>query len=73
MEQAIAAGETTTLSDILQRASQRADSTPTVSIPIDSKDLTLARSFAAKKGPRYQTYLKMLLHEALEHEERRPG
>ena len=24
-----------------------------------------------KKGLRYQTYLKMLLHEALEHEERR--
>jgi hypothetical protein len=44
---------------------------PTVSIRIDPEDIQRARSLAAKKGLRYQTYLKMLLHEALEHEERR--
>ena len=37
----------------------------------DPEDIKRARSLAAKKGLRYQTYLKMLLHEALKHEERR--
>ncbi|MBZ5618400.1 MAG: BrnA antitoxin family protein [Acidobacteriia bacterium] len=71
MEQAVAAGQTTTLSEVLERNRQGAGSTPTVSIGIDPEDIQRARSLAAKKGLRYQTYLKMLLHEALEHEERR--
>ena len=70
MEQAAANNETTTLSDLLQRASQRAGAIPTVSIRIDPDDITRARSLAAKKGLRYQTYLKILLHEALQREER---
>jgi hypothetical protein len=37
----------------------------------DPEDIQRARSLAAKKGLQYQTYLKMLLHEALENEERR--
>lgn len=32
-----------------------------------------ARAFAAEKGLRYQTYLKMLLHQALNSEEKRAG
>jgi predicted DNA binding CopG/RHH family protein len=71
MEQAIASGDTTTLSDVLQHTRQRAGSTPEVSIGIDPEDIARARSLADKKGLRYQTYLKMLLHEALEREERR--
>jgi len=70
MEEAMATGRTSTLPDVLQRARQRAGTTPTVSIRIDPDDITRARSLAAKKGLRYQTYLKMLLHEALEREER---
>lgn len=70
LEEAAARGQTTTLSDVLQRARQRAGATPTVSIRIDPDDITRARSLAAKKGLRYQTYLKMLLHEALQREER---
>ena len=70
METAAAAGQTATLSDILQRARQRAGATPTVSIRIDPDDVARARSLAAQKGLRYQTYLKMLLHQALEREER---
>jgi hypothetical protein len=70
MEKAMASGQATTLPDILERARQRAGSTPTVSIRIDPDDITRARSLAAKKGLRYQTYLKMLLHEALQREER---
>jgi predicted DNA binding CopG/RHH family protein len=70
MEEAANRGQTTTLSDVLQRASEGAGATPTVSIRIDPDDLTRARSLAAKKGLRYQTYLKMRLHEALLREER---
>ena len=33
-------------------------------------DLDRARELSAKKGFAYQTYMKMLLHEALEREER---
>jgi predicted DNA binding CopG/RHH family protein len=38
----------------------------TVTIRIPSEELTRARALAAKRGLRYQTYLKMLLHEALD-------
>jgi len=68
MEEAVDRGETTTLSELLEGRRQRAGSTPTVSIRIDPEDIKRARTLAAKKGLRYQTYLKMLLHEALEHE-----
>ena len=70
MEEAAAAGQTTTLAGVLQRNRQRAGATPTVSIRIDPADVDRARSQAARKGLRYQTYLKMLLHEALQREER---
>ena len=42
----------------------------TVTIRIPPEELTRARTLAAKRGLRYQTYLKMLLHEALEKERR---
>ena len=71
MEEAAATGQTTTLSEVLLRARQRAGTTPTVSIRIAPKDIARARGLAEKKGLRYQTYLKMLLHEALEREQKR--
>jgi len=43
----------------------------TVTIGIPRAELARARSLAAKRGLRYQTYLKMLLHEALNAEEKR--
>jgi predicted DNA binding CopG/RHH family protein len=70
MEDATANGQTTTLADVLQRARRRAGTTPTVSIRIAPEDITRARGLAEKKGLRYQTYLKMLLHEALEREQK---
>ena len=70
MEEAMTAGKTTTLPRVLQRARERAGATPTVSIRIDPDDIARARTLAAKKGLRYQAYLKMLLHEALEREQR---
>jgi hypothetical protein len=44
--------------------------TPTTTIRLDPEDIARARALAAKRGLRYQTYLKMLLHEALQAEEK---
>ncbi len=42
-----------------------------VTIRIPEQDLARARGLAARRGLRYQTYLKMLLHEALNAEEKK--
>jgi len=39
---------------------------PTTTIRLDPSDIAEARVQAAKRGLRYQTYLKMIIHEALE-------
>ncbi len=38
---------------------------PTTTIRLDPGDIALAREQASKRGLKYQTYLKMLVHEAL--------
>ncbi len=43
------------------------------SIEIDPEDFTQAQTLAEKKGIRYQTYLRMLIHEALERETKLAG
>jgi predicted DNA binding CopG/RHH family protein len=43
---------------------------PTTTIRLDPNDIELARSQAERKGLRYQTYLKMLIHEALRSQEK---
>ncbi len=55
-----------------ERASQGGPS-PTITIRLAEDDHKRAKTFAAEKGLRYQTYLKMLLHQALNSEENRPG
>ena len=55
-----------------ERASQ-AGASPTITIRLPEADLARARTLAAEKGLRYQTYIKMLLHQALNTEERRAG
>src|SRR6516162_5077588 len=55
-----------------ERASQTGPS-PTITIRLAEADLARARTLAAEKGLRYQTYLKMLLHQALNSEEKRAG
>ena len=57
----------------LRRLSQTSlpGASETVTIRIAPEELTRARTLAAKRGLRYQTYLKMLLHEALDAEERK--
>jgi len=47
--------------------------TPTTTIRLDREDLSRAREQAQRKGLRYQTYLKMLLREALLAAERKAG
>lgn len=39
--------------------------TPTTTIRLDPNDIALARKQAEARGLRYQTYLKMIIHEAL--------
>jgi predicted DNA binding CopG/RHH family protein len=40
-------------------------SLPTTTIRLDPDDIAKARVQAAERGLRYQTYLKMIIHEAL--------
>jgi len=44
--------------------------TPSTTIRLATEDISRARTLADRRGLRYQTYLKMLIHEALEREER---
>ena len=52
----------------------RRPETRQISIRLSAEDLVMANRLAAVKGLPYQTYIKSLLHEALERESRqRPG
>lgn len=42
---------------------------PTTTIRLDPGDIGLARKQAEERGLRYQTYLKMIIHEALHKKE----
>ncbi len=50
---------------------QEAGPTPTTTIRLDPEDIAKARVQAAERGLRYQTYLKMIIHEALCNVERK--
>jgi predicted DNA binding CopG/RHH family protein len=43
------------------------------SVELDPTDVALANKLAEQKGIEYQTYVKTLLHEALEREEQNEG
>ena len=51
----------------------RKGSTPTTTIRLDPEDIARARFHAARRGLKYQTYLKMLIHQALREEGFRSG
>jgi predicted DNA binding CopG/RHH family protein len=51
----------------------RKGTTPTTTIRLAPEDVSRAREQAQRKGLRYQTYLKMLLRDALLAEERKAG
>jgi hypothetical protein len=48
---------------------QESGPTPTTTIRLDPEDIAKAREQAAERGLRYQTYLKMLIREALRNAE----
>jgi predicted DNA binding CopG/RHH family protein len=48
-----------------RRIEPRPSAIPTTTIRLDPDDIAIAREQASKRGLKYQTYLKMLLHEAL--------
>lgn len=50
---------------------QEPGSTPTTTIRLDPEDIARARVQAAERGLRYQTYLKMIIHEALRNAEQK--
>jgi|SRR5271155_1944947 len=51
----------------------RRGNTPTTTIRLDPDDIAKARFHAEQKGLKYQTYLKMLIHQALRQEEFQSG
>jgi predicted DNA binding CopG/RHH family protein len=50
---------------LLRGDAARVKALPTTTIRLDPADIEMARAQAEKKGLKYQTYLKMVLHEAL--------
>lgn len=74
-EQAKAAGKLGkgTVARVASKRASQTGASPTITIRLAEDDLARARTFAADKGLRYQTYLKMLLHEALKSEEKKAG
>jgi predicted DNA binding CopG/RHH family protein len=59
--------KTLRLTDVLAHAKQRQQLLP-VTLRLPSKDIATARQLAGEKGIGYQTYIKLLLHEALQKE-----
>ena len=62
-----------TVARVARERAKQDGASPTITIRIAEDDLARARTLAAEKGLRYQTYLKMLLHQALNSEENSPG
>ena len=50
---------------LAERETSKSQPTPTTTIRLDPEDIAKARVQAAERGLRYQTYLKMIIHEAL--------
>jgi predicted DNA binding CopG/RHH family protein len=55
---------------VRQGTLQKRGITPATTIRLAPEDIARARILAEQRGLRYQTYLKMLIHEALEREEK---
>jgi len=62
-----------TVARVARERTRQAGASPTITIRLAESDLRRARDLAADKGLRYQTYVKMLLHKALDSEEKRAG
>jgi predicted DNA binding CopG/RHH family protein len=55
---------------VQQETLKQRGATPPTTIRLAPEDISRARTLAERRGLRYQTYLKMLIHEALEREEK---
>jgi predicted DNA binding CopG/RHH family protein len=60
-------GQTISLKDVLTQATRKKELLP-VTIRLASEDVATARQLADGKGIGYQTYIKLLLHDALQRE-----
>ena len=72
-EDAAAEGKllTGSVASLAREENAAAGVTPATTIRLDPDDISRARALAAQLGLRYQTYLKMLVHDALAAEERK--
>jgi predicted DNA binding CopG/RHH family protein len=70
LRRAIREGTTLSLTEVLAQAKRKKDLQP-VTIRLASEDIDTARKIAGDKGIGYQTYIKLLLHEALRKEANR--
>ncbi len=70
MVRRIMEGTTLTLAEFLEKVKNK-QPLKTVTIRMRSDDLVTARGLAAQKGIGYQTYIKLLLREALQRESRK--
>ncbi len=50
---------------VMKQLAEKRLAAKSTTIRLDPSDVSLAKSQAERKGLRYQTYLKMLIHEAL--------
>jgi predicted DNA binding CopG/RHH family protein len=64
---AMRTGKTLSLGDVMAQARRKKELLP-VTIRLASEDIDMARQLASDKGIGYQTYIKLLLHEALRKE-----
>ena len=67
LREAIREGNTFSLKDVLAQA-KRKHQLRSVTIRLPGEDIATARQLADDKGIGYQTYIKLLLHEALQKE-----
>ncbi len=63
-------GKTLSLQEVMAKSRRKKELVP-VTIRLASEDLAAARRLADDKGIGYQTYIKLLLHDALERERAR--
>ena len=73
LEKAKAAGKLGkgTVARLARQRAIQSEPSPTITIRLAEGDLARARTLASQRGLRYQTYIKMLLRQALDSEEKR--
>ena len=60
-----------TVARLARQRARQSEPSPTITIRLAESDLARARTLASQRGLRYQTYIKMLLRQALDSEEKR--